>query len=163
MVQNIGSPGEHAGCAKYWKSSGAQDGVTQVIFQIACNEEVQLPVVVIVEEARRNRPPARRHSGFDGHIRKRSISVVVIEHIVAVVSHVEVGKPVVIVIARRHAHAVVGVGFAVQTRLFRHIKEVAIFILAIQPVPVGRIPPREPWRTLHRIVQVAAVHEEDVQ
>ena len=45
----------------------------------------------------------------------------------------------------------------------RHVGEAAVAVLAIQAVPVGRIPAREIGGQLHGIVQLAAVYQKDVQ
>jgi len=80
----------------------------------------------------------------------------------AVVSDIQVGEPVVVIVAYRHAHAVVVAGVC-QSRSRSHISERAVAVLLIQAVPIQRISAVEIGGEFYGIIDLSAVHQEDVE
>jgi hypothetical protein len=75
-----------------------------------CN--VQQAILVVVDERGAGGPAGRSNTGAGSYVRERPVSVVVIKNIVAVIGDIKIDVPVVIVVARRHSHAFIGVSDA---------------------------------------------------
>ena len=103
------------------------------------NEQVQPPVVVVVDPASRHRPhrPAQRtgpeESRLPRHIRKRAVPVVAIQVVSMHPYHKQILMAVVVAVAHGHAHPV---AFALQPRLRRHVAECSVAVVPVEPVPV---------------------------
>ncbi len=80
----------------------------------------------------------------------------------SIVGDVNVGITVVVVIADGHAHTVVGVAGVCQAGLLRDIRERAVFILAIETIPVGGVVAIKTVRTKHGVTHKTTVHDKDV-
>ena len=131
--------------------------------QVARNEDVELAVVVVIEEPGTRAPAAGCNTGCLGDIGKRAVSVVMVERVAAVSGHVDIFKAIVVVITDSHTHRVVVLLGSRQTCLLRHIGKGAIRILVIETVPelaVGLVRHFAAW---HRVVNLGAVGEENVQ
>src|SRR2546428_10251277 len=68
-------------------------------------KKIQKAVAVVIEERRARAEGIVAHAGRGGYIGERSISVVVIQNVPAVVSHKKVWVAVIVVITHRHAHS----------------------------------------------------------
>ena len=86
--------------------------VVAVEVHIAGHVQVQPPVAVVVAPCRARRPVAQRHAGLLRHIGKRSVVVVVVKPVLAVVAHIDIGPAVVVVVGNAHAIAPAVVGHA---------------------------------------------------
>ena len=101
--------------------------------EVLRDEEIE-PAVAIVVDPRAPRAVAHRllsQAGLPGHVRKRAVAVVVIQHVVAVVGDEEIVKSVVVVVADCHRRGPSGVR---QARLLGHIGERAVAIVLVKPV-----------------------------
>ena len=52
------------------------------------HEEIQLPIIVVVEPHRTGCPARSRYTGLFGHVRERSVAIVAIENAAPVLAHV---------------------------------------------------------------------------
>src|SRR5713226_8642701 len=148
----IGSPGPTAGLA-----------VPGVPFHVTGHKEIEMAVIVEVEKTGRDGPAAARDSRFGGDIREGSVAVVVIQDVLSVARDEEIGIAIIVVVADRDAHAVVASAGAGQACGFSHIRETAIFILAIKAIPVARIGAIEFLGDLHGTGYAAAIDQKDVE
>src|SRR5579864_4692411 len=72
------------------------------------HDQVEPAILVIVEPTRACGPAAFiGHSRLGGHVCKCPVAVVVIQNGASVTGHIEIGIPVIVVVARRHTLAVV--------------------------------------------------------
>ena len=71
--------------------------IGQIDLRVPVDEQVQSPVAVVVAESRACGPAAHRHPGLLAHVGEGSVVVVVIQAVLAVVGHVEVGPAIVVV------------------------------------------------------------------
>src|SRR5258708_30505674 len=116
-----------------------------------------------MEESGRRRPAAACTASLLGEVGEGPVTIVVIQHVVAVAGDVQIGEPVVVIIAGRHAHAVVHFAGAGEPGALSYVGKTAVAILAVQTIPVCRIAAREPCRRLDRVVQTAAVYKENIE
>src|ERR1700674_1112755 len=137
--------------------------VIGVPVHIAGDEQVELSIVVVIEEARGDGPASARHAGFGGYIRKRSISVVVIQNVFAVAGHIQIRIPIVVVVADRHSHPVIPIPRAGQSRRLGYVQKAPVAVLAIQAVPVARIAPLEVFWNMQALGDPPAVDEKNIQ
>ena len=137
--------------------------VIGVPIHVAGHEEVEPSVVVVIEKACRNGPASACHPGLGGHIRKRSIAVVVIQNVLAVTGHVQIGIPVVVVVADRHAHPVISIARVGQARRLGNVLKASVAVLAVQPVPIARIAPFEILRYAQSLRDPSAIHQEYIE
>ena len=86
-----------------------------------------------------------------------------VERVAAVAGYVDIFEAVVVVVADCHAHAVVVLWHSGEAGLFRHIGKRAIGVLMIEPVPELAVGLVGQFAVRHRIVDLSAVGEEDVQ
>ena len=82
------------------------------VVEVVDDHEVEPAVVVVVDEARRHRPPIFRGAAFLRAVAEGAVAVVAPELVRSVVADVEIGEAVVVVVARRHSHAVAAGGDA---------------------------------------------------
>src|SRR5437588_3229604 len=80
--------------------------------QVPRYEDIQSPVVIVIEETRADRPPTASHAGLGRHVRERAISIVVVEDIASVAGDQYVLESVVIIVCNRYTHAVAGLRIA---------------------------------------------------
>ena len=101
------------------------------------DEEIQVPVPVVVEPPRAHRPdlPApgklAGHPGGGGHVLEAPVAPVPVEDVPVDPRHVQVGPPVVVEIACGRTHRVPGAGDA---GLGRHVLEHEPGTVAVEPV-----------------------------
>ena len=122
-----------------------------------------MPIIVEIEEARRDRPTSARDSCFGGHVRKRSVAIVVIKDVSAVARDEQVRKAVVVIIADCDTHAIVARASLGQTCGFGHVRKAAILVLAVEPIPVARAGAIKFFRQLHRTRHTPAIYQENVE
>src|SRR5438105_5665752 len=75
-----------------------QDGVIEIVVNVAGNEKVEQAVAVVVAPSCARGPAAKSDARFFGDVGERAVVIVVVEAILSVVGHVNVGPAVVIVI-----------------------------------------------------------------
>src|ERR1700722_5832739 len=130
---------------------------------VAGPEKIQGAIVVGGEEAGRTGPTSGRYTGFGGDVGKGAIAVVVIQHVFSVAGDVKIRKAVVIVVADRDADSVIAVAGAGEAGFLGHVSEAAIRILAVETVPVLRVLAIEFFGLMHRVGEVTAIHQENVE
>ena len=86
-----------------------------------------------------------------------------VQRVLSVAGQVEVGKAVVIVIADRDADPVVAIASIGQACFFGYVGEAAVWVLAIQAIPVLGVAAVEGFGRMHRICEVTAIDQEDVK
>ena len=96
---------------------------------IAGDVQIEQSVAVVVAPGRAGRPVAERHAGLFGHVGEGAVVIVVVEPVLAVVAHVDVGPAVVVVVGNRAAISPAVVGHA---GLLRDIGERAVVIVVEQ-------------------------------
>ena len=148
----VGSPGPAAGFA-----------VFGVPFHVPSHKEIEMAVVIVIEEARGNRPAAARHACFFGDIGKGSVAIVVVQDIFSIARHEEVSKTIVIIVSDCHTHAVIARTCSRQACGFGDVGEAAVLVLAVEPVPIAGVGAIEFLRELHGTCQMAAVDQKDVE
>ena len=120
---------------------------------IARDVEIELAVAVVVAPRRAWRPVAQRHFRLLRHIGKRSIVIVVVEPILAVVADVQI-RPAIVVIVRNRA--AIAPAVVLNAGLFRDIGECPVVIVAEQRGMRRRLFPVES-------VEGRAIHQVDVE
>src|SRR5581483_9628404 len=130
---------------------------------VASDKNIEPSVVVVIEEARAGTPVAASNSGFVGDIGKGSVAVVVIKNVAAVAGDVEIFETVVVVVADSHAHAVEVLRHSAKTGTFGHIGESAVRVLVVQAIPEFLAGLIRRLSVGHRIGELGAVGEEDIQ
>src|SRR5262249_16003551 len=100
------------------------------------NEEIQLPITVVVEPNRAGRPSRRCEPPFFGYIVERPIAVVVVQDAAAILRDVQIGEAVSVVIPYSGAHAV---ATPENSSLLRHVSERAVAVVAIKRVAKRRL------------------------
>ncbi len=134
-----------------------------VPFHITGHKKIQMAVVVEIKETRGDGPAPARDSCFGSDISEGSVAVVVVEDIFSVAGHEKVWEAIIVIIADGDAHAVVTSAGVGQARGFRHVRETATFVLAVQPVPVARIGAIEFLGDLHGTGHAAAIDQKNVE
>ena len=137
--------------------------VFRIPFHVAGDKQIQLAVVVIIKETRRNRPASSTDTRLRGHVSKAAIPVVMVKNVLSIAGDVEVGIAIIIVVADRDSHAVVAVAGFRQASLLGYVSEATVAVLPVEPVPVAWIVPLEVLGRLHRIAQLAAIHQKNVE
>ena len=145
------------------KAYAAKDVVRDVPVEVAGDEQVELAVIIVIEEACGSRPPAAPNARARRHVSERAVAVVVIQRVVAVAGDVNIRESVVVIIPGGYAHAVVSFASVGEARLLRHISETAVRILTVQAVPVSRSAAGKFRRQFDRIIEAAAVDKENVE
>ena len=98
--------------------------------RIRHDEQIEPAVVVVVEPPRREAGERLLHAQFRGKVLEGAVALVPVEEVVAEhVRRVEIGEPVVVVVAPRHA---LGEGIAGDTGSDRHVLERAVVLVAIE-------------------------------
>src|SRR5258708_4527464 len=119
--------------------------------------------MVVIEKAGAGAPSAGSNSGLLRYIGEGSVSVVVVEGVAAVAGHVNILEAVIVIIAYGYAHCVVVLRHSGESGLFRHIRECAVGVLVIEPVPEPAIRLIRQFAIRHGIVDLRAVREEDIE
>src|SRR6267143_540894 len=148
----IGLPGSTAGLA-----------VLGVPFHVAGNKKIEMAVIIVIEKTSRDGPATARDCCSGGDIGERSVAVVVIEDVLSVARDEEIGKAIIVVIADGDAHAVVTSAGVGQACSFSHIREAAIFILAIKAIPVTGVSTIKFFWKSHRAGHTPAIYEKNVE
>ena len=86
-----------------------------------------------------------------------------IQNVLAITRDVQIRVAVIVIVADRRSHSVVGVSGIRQTGCLRNVGEAAVAVLPVKPIPVPRIMTIEVFRRGHGARQAAAIHEKNVQ
>ena len=86
-----------------------------------------------------------------------------VERVPSIACHVDVFETIIVVVTHRHTHRIVALRHPSEAGFFRHIRECAVGVLMIKPVPKPAIGLVRKLAVRHRIVDLRAVGEEDVQ
>ena len=105
-------------------------------FDILADEQIQPPVIVVVEPHRARAPSGGGDAGLLRHIGKRPIAVIVIQDAPSILRHVHVGEAVTVVVAHRNALPVASSG---NTRFLGDVGKGAVAIVAIKRIPQRRV------------------------
>ena len=122
--------------------------VARIPLAVICNEQVQQPVVVVVEPTGRDGPhlaafvQGAAQTRFRGDIGERAVAIVVKELIAVDVGQKQVGPAVVVVVAHRHAHPVAGSG---DSGALGDVGERSIAVVVKQAVLVLRTRLHQGW------------------
>src|SRR5215475_12318993 len=100
-------------------------------FHKLANEQVQPSIIVVVEPDGAGRPSRRRHAGLFRDVGKCAITIVVIQNAAAVLSDVDVGETVAVVVADGNT---LSVAAGDDTGFLRNIGESAVAIVLIEGV-----------------------------
>src|SRR5262245_30789955 len=141
--------------------SPAKNIPADIPIKVACDEQVQLTIVVVIEEPGRRRPSFSSNSSCSRHIGECAISVISVQYIPSVVGYIKISESIVVVIADGNTHSIIVPGVT-QTGGRCHIGKTSILVLAIEPIPKCRFTSGEIGRGLYRVVQFSAIHEDDI-
>ena len=86
-----------------------------------------------------------------------------VQDIFPVAGHEEVSETVVVIVGDRDAHAVIARTCIRQACGFGDVREAAILVLAVEPIPIPGVGAIEFLRDLHGTCQAAAVDQKDVE
>jgi hypothetical protein len=117
----------------------------------AAHEQIQAPVVIVVEPDRAGGPSGGRQAGLFGDVGELSVAVIVIQDRAAVRGDKQVGKTVVVIVAHGYAHAESAAGYA---GFFGHIGEGSVTVVLVKRVADGLLGLVEIGR--------AAIHQIDI-
>src|SRR5271170_4653863 len=106
-IKDIGRCREFGGRTVRLPFIAANLAVLRVPEHVARDEQVEVAVVIVINEAGGTAPAARLHACFGSYVGESAVAIIVVERIFSVVGYVEVGEAVIVVIADRHTHAVV--------------------------------------------------------
>ena len=81
-------------------------------FDEVTDEQVQTPVVVVVEPDRARGPARGRHTSLLGDVGKGPVAVIVIENALPILGHVEIGETVAVVVTHGDSLSVASRGHA---------------------------------------------------
>src|SRR5215472_8596973 len=115
----------------------------------AANEEIETPIIVIIKPHGAGGPAGSCNASFFSDIRECAVTVVVIEDAAAVLSHIEIGETVPVIIADGCPHAIAA---AHDAGLFGNICKRTVAIVVVKGVaqrPGGR--PEIARTTIHQI------------
>src|SRR5262249_38670023 len=107
----------------------AQNILRLVILNEARNEQVELPVIVVVEPNRASGPTLHSYSSLLGHVGKRAVTVIMIQRITAVVGDIEVLPPVTVIVGCGHSHAKPS---ACDSCSIGHVSERAVVVVVVK-------------------------------
>src|ERR1700733_2809283 len=159
-VLSAGQSGRSAGHEDSLVSAGSilrQRCSLQVEVDIVCDEQVQLSIPVVVNKCAAAVPTdlgARlNQAGFFRDLSKRSIAIVAVEGVLAVVGHEQVIEAVVVVVA--DAASLAPSGLVLQSRTDRHVSKCSVPIVLEEPA-MRFLPRGKP-------VQPPTVHQEEIR
>src|ERR1700751_4788374 len=116
------------------------------------DEEIESPIVIVIEPDRARGPAPTRYARFFGDVSKCSIAVVAIENIAPPLRDVNVWKAIVVVVAPSYSPSIAAAG---HTSLIGHVGKGSVTVIAIQRIEKRR---------LRRIkIRLAAVDQVNVQ
>ncbi len=138
----------------------AERVVVEVPDQITADEEVQIAVAIVVEEAGAGGPAAAGDAGLFSDVGEGAVAVVAEQRVAAEIGDVEVWIAVVVIVAGGHAHAVVAV---LHAGLFGDISEGAVAVVAVEAVPEPGIGLVGRGAGGHGILQAGPIDEIDVE
>src|SRR5207302_6786604 len=95
----------------------------------AADEQIQQAIVVVIKPNRARGPSRRRESCLRGDVSECAIAVIVIENAARILREINIGEPVAVVVAYRHAHPV---GVSRNAGFLRYIGEGSITIVAVE-------------------------------
>src|SRR6266550_667699 len=127
------------------------------------NDDVEMAVVIEVEETGRDGPAAACDSCFGGNVGESSVAIIVIKDVLPVARNEEIGVAVIVVVADRDAHAVVASASVGKARGFRHVRETAVFVLAIEAIPVAWVGTIKFLWKPHRAGHAPAIYQKNVE
>ena len=115
------------------------------------NDQVETPIVVVVEPDGARAPTRRSHAGFFGHVSECAVTVVVIKDAARILRDVEVWPTISVIITDGNAHSV---SIAGNAGACGHVGERAVTVIVIEGIA----------QRLRRVVEVAlaAVDEVDI-
>ena len=137
--------------------------VPEAPIHITGHEEVEVAVIVVIEEPGARTPSASDNSGALRYVGERAVPIVMVERVPSIACHVDVFETIIVVVTHRHTHRIVALRHPSEAGFFRHIRECAVGVLMIKPVPKPAIGLVRKLAVRHRIVDLRAVGEEDVQ
>jgi len=117
---------------------------------------------VVIEKPGARTPSASDNSGAFRYVGERAVPIVMVEHVPSIACHVDVFETIIVVVTHRHTHRIVVLRRPSEAGFFRHVRECAIGVLMIKPVPKPAIGLVRKLAVRHRIVDLRAVGEEDV-
>src|SRR5262249_32056068 len=144
------------------KTRDAENVMFDVPIEIPGDKQIEFAVVIVIEKSCRSRPAASFHTCQRRHVGECPITIIVIEHVTTVTGEVDIRKPVVIIIPRRNAHAIVRLARAGESRLLGDVRKATVVILTVQTVPVGWVAAGELSWQFNRVVESAAVYKKNV-
>src|ERR1700722_8589218 len=106
-VEDACNPGKRTRRAVRRSLRAARFAFLDAPIEIAGKKKIQPAVVIVIEKSRRDRPTAGGNASLGGDVGKSAVAIVVIQNIFSEVSHIDVRKPVIVVIAAGDSHAVV--------------------------------------------------------
>src|SRR5882757_7460641 len=163
VIQDVRDSGKFGGRAVHGTFVAAGFAVRHGPIDVASDEQIQVPVIVIIKKAGGDGPSARLDFRFGGDIRKCAVAIVVVENVFPEVGHIDIGKTVVVVVTDSHPHSVIAVVHIREPSLLGDIGEAAVLVLAVQTVPVGGIMAVEVRNPGQRIANMTCVHQKNVQ
>ena len=138
----------------------------QRVVEVVPDEQIQPAVAVEVEKCRRHAPRRLVGAGLGGDVGERPVAPVAQHPIPPEARQVQIDPTVVVVVARRHTHAVAAGG---QTALLRNVREAErtrpvrpnLEVVPVQPV-ARRLSLRQRHQR-HPVTEQLALHEIDVE
>ena len=143
--------------------------VIHIPFHVVGNEQIRQAVVVVIHPYCRDRPHllalphTAANAGFGGNVGESSVAIIVIKDVLPVARNEEIGVAVIVVVADRDAHAVVARASAGKARGFRHVRETAVFVLAIEAIPVAWVGTIKFLWKPHRAGHAPAIYQKNVE
>src|SRR5260370_39510876 len=86
----------------------AAPDVVEIPLDVPQHNEIEKPVSIQIHPRCAGGPSAPANPGFNGHVGKCSIAVVMVQLVSSVRGYVKVFVPVIVVVAHDHTHAVSG-------------------------------------------------------
>jgi len=134
--------------------------IIPVPLNVAQNNKIKQSIVIKIDPGCARRPSTAANTSFSGDIGERAISIIVVELVTAICSHVEIFAAIIVVIACGYSHAV---ACALQTRFLGYIFEASIGLLMVQTIPVLRACLLRDRSLRRRITERRAIHKEQIE
>ena len=90
---------------------------------------------MVIEKPGARTPSASDNSGAFRYVGERAVPIVMVEHVPSIACHVDVFETIIVVVTHRHTHRIVVLRRPSEAGFFRHVRECAIGVLMIKPVP----------------------------
>jgi len=97
----------------------------------SADEQIEAPVVVVIEPHGAGAPSRSAHAGLGRHVGEGAVAVVVIENAVWILSDIQIGESVAVVVSHGHAHSV---SIALDASFGGDVSERAVAIISIERV-----------------------------